>query len=160
MGGLNTARVRASFAEPEKTTVPFCNYHKEVTGRCLVAPISAASACDERSECRPTIHIHLAERIRASLAASTGVAGAYTAVLGGLDAFVFTAGIGEHSAPVRAALCAKMAWLGVRLDEQANKLGGPRISTPDSAVSVWVIPTNEELMIAQHTLALIRPSLR
>ena len=53
-----------------------------------------------------------------------------------------------------------MAWLGVRLDEQANTLGGPRISTPDSAVSVWVIPTNEELMIAQHTLALIRPSLR
>ena len=92
--------------------------------------------------------------------AMTKYAGAYTAVLGGLDAFVFTAGIGEHSAPVRAALCAKMAWLGVRLDEQANTLGGPRISTPDSAVSVWVIPTNEELMIAQHTLALIRPSLR
>ena len=92
--------------------------------------------------------------------AMTKYAGAYTAVLGGLDAFVFTAGIGEHSAPVRAALCANMAWLGVRLDEQANTLGGPRISTPDSAVSVWVIPTNEELMIAQHTLALIRPSLR
>jgi acetate kinase len=81
--------------------------------------------------------------------------GAYTAVLGGLDALVFTAGIGEHSAPVRAALCAKLDWLGVRLDEQANASGGPRISAPDSRVSVWVIPTNEELMIAQHTLALI-----
>jgi acetate kinase len=91
--------------------------------------------------------------------AMTKYAGAYAAVLGGLDAFVFTAGIGEHSAPVRAALCAKMAWLGVKLDERANVSNGPRISTLDSAVSVWVIPTNEELMIAQHTLALVRPQL-
>jgi acetate kinase len=83
-------------------------------------------------------------------------AGAYTAVLGGLDAFVFTAGIGENSAPLRAALCARMAWLGVKLDAAANASNGPRISTPDSKVSVWVIPTNEELMIAQHTLAIIR----
>ncbi len=87
-------------------------------------------------------------------------AGAYAAVLGGLDAFVFTAGIGEHSAPVRAALCAQLAWLGVKLDKQANTSGGPRISAPDSDVSVWVIPTNEELMIAQHTRALVRPSLQ
>jgi acetate kinase len=86
-------------------------------------------------------------------------AGAYAAVLGGLDALVFTAGIGENSVPVRAALCAKLAWLGVKLDERANTSGGPRISAPDSGVSVWVIPTNEELMIAQHTLALVRPSL-
>ncbi len=103
-------------------------------------------------------------RIRARLAAveyfvyaMTKYAGAYAAVLGGLDAFVFTAGIGEHSAPVRAALCRKLAWLGVKLDEQANASNGPRISAADSAVSVWVIPTNEELMIAQHTLALVRP---
>ena len=85
--------------------------------------------------------------------------GAYVAVLGGLDAFVFTAGIGEHSAPVRAALCGKLAWLGVKLDEQANNSNGPRISTAESRISVWVIPTDEELMIAQHTLAIIRPSL-
>ncbi len=89
--------------------------------------------------------------------AMTKYVGAYVSVLGGLDAFIFTAGIGENSVPVRAALCAKLAWLGVKLDEQANALGGPRISAPDSAISVWVIPTNEELMIAQHTLALIRP---
>jgi acetate kinase len=88
--------------------------------------------------------------------ALTKYAGAYAAVLGGLDAFVFTAGIGEHSAPVRAALCERLGWLGVRLDEQANAAGGPRISTKDSRVSVWVIPTNEELMIAQHTLDLTR----
>ena len=89
--------------------------------------------------------------------AMTKYAGAYASVLGGLDAFVFTAGIGENSAPVREALCRKLAWLGVSLDETANAAGGPRISTPDSRVSVWVIPTNEELMIARHTLALIRP---
>ena len=89
--------------------------------------------------------------------AMTKYTGAYAAVLGGLDAFVFTAGIGEHSVLVRAALCAKLSWLGVKLDEEANRSGGPRISGPNSAVSVWVIPTNEELMIAQHTLALIRP---
>jgi acetate kinase len=88
--------------------------------------------------------------------AMTKYAGAYAAVLGGLDAIVFTAGIGEHSATVRAALCAKLAWLGVRLDEQANASDEPRISAPDSAVSVWVIPTDEELMIAQHTRALVR----
>ena len=64
--------------------------------------------------------------------AMTKYAGAYAAVLGGLDAFVFTAGIGEHSAPVRAALCAKLAWLGVKLDKQANTSGGPRISAADS----------------------------
>jgi acetate kinase len=91
--------------------------------------------------------------------AMTKYAGAYAAVLGGLDAFVFTAGIGEHSAPVRAALCGKLAWLGMKMDKQENDSNGPRISTADSRVSVWVIPTDEELMIAQHTLALVRPSL-
>jgi acetate kinase len=78
-------------------------------------------------------------------------AGAYASVLGGLDALVFTAGIGENSAPVRAAVCKKLEWLGVSLDEAQNKKNGPRISAPESGVSVWVIPTNEELMIAQHT---------
>jgi len=89
--------------------------------------------------------------------AMTKYTGAYAAVLGGLDAFVFTAGIGENSAPVREALCSKLAWLGVKLDKQTNASNGPRISTADSSVSVWVIPTDEELMIAQHTLALVRP---
>jgi acetate kinase len=82
--------------------------------------------------------------------------GAYVCVLGGLDALVFTAGIGERSPIVRAALCRRLAWLGVELDEAANAAHGPRISTPASKVSVWVIPTDEELMIAQHTLALTR----
>jgi len=84
--------------------------------------------------------------------AMTKYVGAYTALLGGLDALVFTAGVGENSAPLRAALCGKLAWLGVKIDESANAAGGPRISTADSAVSVWVIPTDEEWMIAQYTL--------
>lgn len=81
--------------------------------------------------------------------------GSYTAVLGGLDALVFTAGIGENSAPVRAMTLERLEWLGLKLDAAANAANGPRISTPDSKVAAFVIPTNEELMIAQHTLALV-----
>jgi acetate kinase len=83
-------------------------------------------------------------------------AGAYAAVLGGLDAFVFTAGIGEHAAALRQKVCRRLAWLGVELYEAANERHGPRISTAASKVAVWVIPTNEEWMIAQHTLAFTR----
>jgi acetate kinase len=75
-------------------------------------------------------------------------------VLGGLDALVFTAGIGEHSPLVRGKVCEKLGWLGVTIDAKANAANGPRISTADSRVSVFAIPTNEELMIARHTLAL------
>ena len=80
--------------------------------------------------------------------------GAYTAVLGGLDALVFTAGIGEHSPLVRGKVCEKLGWLGVTVDAKANATNGPRISAADSQVLVFAIPTNEELMIARHTLAL------
>jgi acetate kinase len=75
--------------------------------------------------------------------------------LGGLDALILTAGVGENSPEMRARICARAGWLGVRLDEAANRAGGPRISTPDSRVGVWVIPTDEERMIAEHTLALV-----
>jgi acetate kinase len=81
--------------------------------------------------------------------------GSLAAALGGLDALVFTAGIGEHALPIRARVCEDAAWLGVRLDGQANARGGPRISTDDSPVSAWVIPTNEEFIIAEHTRALV-----
>jgi acetate kinase len=82
-------------------------------------------------------------------------AGAYTAVLGGLDAFVFTAGIGENDPALRAAVVERLAWLGAKLDSASNIRNGPRISMEDSHVSVWVIPTDEELMIARHTAATI-----
>jgi acetate kinase len=77
--------------------------------------------------------------------------GALAAVLGGVDGLVFTAGIGENSAEVRARVCEASAWLGIDLDDDANLRKGPRISRDRSRVSAWVIPTNEELMIARHT---------
>jgi acetate kinase len=77
--------------------------------------------------------------------------GALAAVLGGVDALVFTAGIGENSPEIRKRICDASAWLGVELDADANGRKGPRISTPASKVSAWMIPTNEELMIARHT---------
>ena len=77
--------------------------------------------------------------------------GSLAAALGGLDALVFTAGIGENAAPIRARICRDAAWLGLELDDEANANGGPRISRSQSSVSAWVIPTNEELMIALHT---------
>jgi acetate kinase len=77
--------------------------------------------------------------------------GALAAVLGGIDGLVFTAGIGEHSAEIRRRICEASAWLGIELDEAANAGKGPRISKTGSGVSAWVIPTNEELVIARHT---------
>jgi acetate kinase len=81
--------------------------------------------------------------------------GALAAALGGVDGLVFTAGIGENSATIRRRICEASAWLGLALDPAANERHGPRISRSDSRVSAWVIPTNEELMIARHTGALL-----
>ncbi len=80
--------------------------------------------------------------------------GSLAAALGGLDALVFTGGIGEHSAEIRARVCAAAAWLGINLDIDANGSHATRISSDDSAVSVWVIPTDEELMIARSACEL------
>lgn len=110
----------------------------------------------DRVEAREAVELYV-HRITREL-------GSLAAVLGGLDAIVFTAGIGEHAAPVRAQVCQQAAWLGVRLDEAANARASGlddgqslRISAPDSAVAVWVIPTDEERMIAQHTRRLVLP---
>jgi acetate kinase len=87
--------------------------------------------------------------------------GSLAAALAGLDAIVFTGGIGEHAAPIRARVCRDAAWLGVDLDEQANepsspsKGGAARISSAASRTSAWVIPTDEELVIARHTRAVL-----
>jgi acetate kinase len=81
--------------------------------------------------------------------------GALAAVLGGIDGLVFTAGIGENSAEIRSRICEASAWLGIALDPDANARKGPRISRAESRVSAWVIPTNEELMIARHTGVLL-----
>lgn len=81
--------------------------------------------------------------------------GSLTAALGGLDVLVFTGGIGEHAAPVRARIGEAAAWLGLEIDPQANQANALHISSVNSKVSVWVIPTEEELMIARHTATLI-----
>ncbi len=81
--------------------------------------------------------------------------GGLAAVLGGIDGLVFTAGIGENSPEIRRRICEASAWLGIELDAAANAAKGPRISTAKSKVSAWVIPTNEELMIARHSGALL-----
>jgi len=77
--------------------------------------------------------------------------GAMAAVLRGVDGIVFTGGVGENSPAIRQRICEASAWLGIELDCEANMQRQPRISGPTSKVPVWVIPTNEELMIARHT---------
>jgi acetate kinase len=112
----------------------------------------------------------LSSDIRTSLASSSPAArdavdlfiyrigrelGSLAAALGGLNALVFTGGIGEHAAEICARVCQDAHWLGVRLDEPANEAGGPRISLPASPVSAWVVPTDENLMVARHTRRLL-----
>ncbi|MEY9324855.1 acetate/propionate family kinase [Sinorhizobium fredii] len=91
---------------------------------------------------------HFVHRCRLNL-------GMLAAALGGVDAFVFTAGVGENSAPIRARIAEGLTWLGAELDPAANDAGGALISTATSRVALHVIPTDEELMIARHTLALV-----
>jgi acetate kinase len=81
--------------------------------------------------------------------------GSLAAALGGLDALIFTAGIGEHAGEIRRRVCEEAAWLGVDLDEATNAKGGPCLTRASSRASAWVIPTDEDLVIAQHSWALL-----
>jgi acetate kinase len=81
--------------------------------------------------------------------------GSMAAALGGLEALVFTGGIGEHAPQIRARVCRDAEWLGIRLEEPANDAGRPRISQLNSGTSAWVIPTDENLMVARHTRRLL-----
>ncbi|OZI62261.1 acetate/propionate family kinase [Bordetella genomosp. 11] len=101
---------------------------------------------DERARFAIALYVYRIGRELGSLAAAAG----------GIDTLVFTAGIGENAPAIRDRVCRDAAWLGVRLDEAGNAAHGPRISAPSSRVSVWVIPTNEELMIARHTIRVAR----
>ncbi len=80
------------------------------------------------------------------------------AALDGLDALVFTGGIGTHAAPVREAACTRLAWLGIELDAEANRADATRLTQPGSRVSAWVIPTDEERVIAGHTRRILAES--
>lgn len=92
-----------------------------------------------------------AEAIEMFVYRSSREIGSLAAAMEGLDALVFTAGIGEHAPSIRARICCSAKWLGLELSERENELGGPKISSESSRVSAWVIPTNEELVIAQQT---------
>jgi len=81
--------------------------------------------------------------------------GSLAAALGGVQAIVFTGGVGENAAAIRARVCEDAAWLGLQLDEDANRRGGPLVSTAASRVAAWIVPTNEELTIARHTQRLL-----
>jgi acetate kinase len=94
---------------------------------------------------------HAAEAVELFVYRITRELGSLAAALGGLDALVFTGGIGENSVPIRELVCRSAHWLGLDFDEKANAARGPRISREGSRVRAWVIPTDEELMIALHT---------
>ena len=81
--------------------------------------------------------------------------GSLAAALGGVDAIIFTAGIGEHAVSIREAICQRCAWLGVRLDENANRSAQACITEKNSPVQAWIIPTDEQRLIAEQTLALV-----
>jgi acetate kinase len=81
--------------------------------------------------------------------------GSMVAALGGLDALIFTGGIGENAPDIRARVCRDAAWLGIRLDDAANRNGSPCISEPDSGASAWMVPTDENLVVARHTRRLL-----
>ena len=87
----------------------------------------------------------------------TKLVGGYIASMGGTDAIVFTGGIGENSAKYRAEVCENLAFLGIKIDAEKNKVRGQEIdiATPDSPIRVYVSPTNEELVIARDTLAIL-----
>ncbi|MGC2629162.1 MAG: acetate/propionate family kinase [Rhodomicrobium sp.] len=85
--------------------------------------------------------------------------GSLAAAVGGLDAFVFTAGIGEHATEIRRRVCEQAAWLGFEIDQAANGQGGPRITKSGGKPSAWIIPTDEDLMIARHSWELLRHPL-
>jgi acetate kinase len=99
---------------------------------------------------------HAAEAVELFVYRISRELGSLAAALGGLDALVFTAGIGEHAAEIRRRVCRQAVWLGICLDEAANAAGSPRITLAGGRASAWIIPTDEDLMIARHTWQLIQ----
>lgn len=107
--------------------------------------LEAEKAGNDRAKLAMSIYIHQIQQF----------IGAYTTDLEGLETLVFTAGVGEHSAPVRSRVCASLGYLGVEIDEDKNLANDFEISTPNSRVKVLVIPTDEELIIARDTLKIV-----
>ena len=119
--------------------------HRNHRSSWATSPISSGGGGHSSSKSASAATVHqAAKRV-----------GALAAVLGGVDALVFTAGIGEHSAEIRRRICAASEWLGVTLDPTANAAHAPRISSAGSRVAALVIPTDEELVILRHAGALL-----
>lgn len=117
--------------------------------------LGMSGVSDDMRELLASADPHAAEAIDVFVCRIGRELGGLVACLGGLDALVFTAGIGENAAAIRRRVCEDAAWIGVKLDPAANEAGGPCITRRDSAVSSWVIPTNEDLMIARHCWSLL-----
>ena len=121
--------------------------------------LGVSGISDDMRELLASTDPHAGEAIELFVYRITQELGSLAATLGGLDALVFTAGIGEHAPAVRARVAEQAAWLGAKLDPAANAAGRPCISTDDSAVSLWVIPTDEEATILRNVRDLLaRPS--
>jgi acetate kinase len=117
--------------------------------QCGLLGVSGTST--DMSELIASAHPHAREAVALYVDSVVREAGALIAVLGGLDALVFTAGIGEHAAEVRARVCAAFAWLGIEIDAAANAQHAKCISTSASGAKVFVVPTDEEVVIARET---------
>ena len=118
----------------------------------LVEELQASGTVDEASGRQAQIALQAAaEAFSAPVADPAKQVAAMTAALGGIDALVFTAGIGENAPVIRRRICEACAWLGIELDAPANDGRQSCITRAGSPVSAWVVPTNEELMIARHT---------
>jgi acetate kinase len=115
----------------------------------------SGKSADMRDLTAPDADARCAEAVDAFVWRLTREIAAMVAALGGIDALVFTGGIGEHSPTIRQAACDRLAWLGVACDPAANRAAATRISTADSAVTVLVVPTDEEAVIARHTRELL-----
>lgn len=120
--------------------------------------LGVSGVSSDMRELHESAHPHAADAIELFTWRVAREAGALMSSLGGLDGIVFTAGIGENDPAVRAAICGRLAWAGVDLDREANARNAPVISTPASRVTVRILPTDEEQMIARHALAALRPA--
>jgi acetate kinase len=120
--------------------------------------LGVSGLSSDMSELLASEHPHAREAVALYVDCLVREAGALIASLAGLDALVFTAGIGEHAAEVRRRVCVALSWLGLELDAEANARHALRISTPASSALVWVVPTDEEVVIARETLRVVRGS--
>jgi len=122
--------------------------------------LGVSGISDDMRDLLASADLHAAEAVDLFVYRIVRELGSLAAALGGLDALVFTAGIGEHAAEIRARVCRQAAWLGIELDEAANGAGGPRISREHSGVTVLRLATDEQLVIARHTRKLISVATR